>query len=723
MKFFAKQLTGGREKEVTKVTRQSNPTRRIGVETLLLLFEPSSERKRKETNMNENKNENGVSMCRVVTDKKTGMPLNDEKPKRWENEPMDKEGQPRKVIKVGANIPAEKADAMGVVGNASKVEMAKIVDKAKGTRIVTGKSGSSATPNGQAAMNGSLPNGGAVQAVNQRGNFLAAVSHEGEATMNATVYIRQMIYNEDKRNKRYKCLVTIDGFEPEEYEIPAEQYLDGKWLRKCMGYFPPVDCKVVTNYLQQTFKQFQGVIIKETDKPGWITEGNALLYVTPQGAVGNSTYFHKSEKGQMFSLGAGGNFGNASEFLEMERLTTHNPAATIINLYTILGFTSSLFRMARLPSKFVVFLHGRSGVRKTHLALAMTQIANRGKAQYSLKSTAAGLESGFGHYKDAVMLVDDLCPATSSAESRLLEHNLELVIRCFGDGNGKMRCTDYYDRDGLRPKQFETSGGAIITGEYYTGVESSLARMILLPLAQGDVDLSLLTKVQNDDTLLARFLWGFFHYICENQVAVLELIGRNCTEYRSRYQGRYSNSRYAEYQAQLMTASDLLLYYCCKTGQTLLNGEDLGMVRSRHEAAIQVVVSANDKGLVERSLITRLCNAITIAIESRRYPVIGRYDKTPLNPREIILEDEACYYIPQPLIVGIVRDYNKMCGEDGRCNYSARAIGDILKENGLLMSTTTGGDENRSAHSNRIVGITVRHLEIKKDELRKHTAL
>ena len=194
-------------------------------------------------------------------------------------------------------------------------------------------------------------------------------------------------------------------------------------------------------------------------------------------------------------------------------------------------------------------------------------------------------------------------------------------------------------------------------------------------------------------------------------------------EYRSQLQGQYSNSRYAEYQAQLMTASDLLLKYCCDTGQMYPNGESLEMIHVRHITAIQAVVSENDKALNERSLITWFCNAITIAIESRRYPIIGRYDKTPLDPREIILEDEVCYYIPQPLIVGIMRDYNKMCGEDSRRNYSARAIGDILKENGLLMSTTTGGDENRSAHSNRIAGVTVRHLEIKKDELRKHTAL
>lgn len=546
-----------------------------------------------------------------------------------------------------------------------------------------------------------------------------AVPHEGKPPMNAVICIEQMIYNEDNQSARYKCRVAVGNNEPVYREVPAQKYQDGKWLYSIMGYLQFGDNRAVTSYLQQTIFQFQGVTVKETDKPGWVWEDNSLLYVTPQGTVGSSACFRQSISGQSFYLGAGGKLGAASEFLEMERLTPNSTAATVINLYTVLGFTSSLFRLIKMPLKFLLFLHGRSGVGKTSLALAMTQLENREKAQYSLKSTSAGLEAGFGRYKDAVMLMDDLCPSASPAEAKILEHNLELVTRCFGDGNGKMRCDVFLDKF----VQFEAAGGAIITGEYVTGVESSLARSIFLPLTKGDVDKGLLTKVQNDDTLLARFLWGFFSYICENHTATLGFLDQRCKEYRMQLQYQYSNSRYAEYQAQLMTASDLLIEYCRNTGQLCPNGESLDIISRRHRAAIQAVVQSNEKALLVRSPITQLCNAIMASIETGSYAMAGRYDK-PLNPHKTILEDEVYYYIPQHLIRDIMKSYSQMNGDEV-CSIHMTAVylSNLLAEYGVIASQTTGGDGNRNGKSIRINGVNVRYLLVIRNELQKHTAL
>lgn len=541
--------------------------------------------------------------------------------------------------------------------------------------------------------------------------------NDGKAPMNATVQIEKIINSEVL--SKYGCMIMVGRSEPVYKEIPVSKYADGKWLYDIPGFVPYKDRKAITIYLNQTVMMFQGITEYEVRKPGWKETSNGFVYVTPQGIIGHAPVIIKSMYGQEFGRYENRqDVGLIREFLNMESLTPNSPVATIICLYLVLGFNYSLFKKAKIPVKFLLFLHGKRTTRKTSLVSAMTQLEHRRTARYTLRSTSAGLEAGFRIYKDAVMLADDLCPTQSTYEQRALQSNVELLTRSFGDGNGKQRNHDYSENPNI--EQYEAEGGAVITGEYITGVESSLSRSLFLLLRENDVDLSLLTMVQEDDTLLARFMWGFLDYITRTQAQVFNFISQRCKDYRNRLQSIYSNGRYAEYHAQLQTASDLLLMYGEETRQITHNEAE--QISQRHNAALQAVIKDNDRKLVQESPITQLCNAITMAIESGDYPLAGRYDN-PDKPARTILIDDTYFYIPQPLLKDIKAAYDR---DNGKSNSSMSAsaiyLGNLLADNGII-AVFNEGDGKRNAKGIVISGKKVRYIHVFKQRLQEHTAL
>lgn len=103
-------------------------------------------------------------------------------------------------------------------------------------------------------------------------------------------------------------------------------------------------------------------------------------------------------------------------------------------MFAVMSFSYSLLKMADILPKFVLFVNGPRGSYKTSMSLILTQLERTESPKYNLKARAAGLETGYKEYKDAVMLVDDLAPTEELRERNIMQSNLELVVRAFGDG-------------------------------------------------------------------------------------------------------------------------------------------------------------------------------------------------------------------------------------------------------------------------------------------------
>ena len=498
---------------------------------------------------------------------------------------------------------------------------------------------------------------------------------------------------------RYGCNVTIKG-KTMYREIPVKDFATGKWLSKIPGFAVFQGSKswnAISAYLNALVGNYSGPSVLEIENPGWFSHSGAEIYVTPAGVIG-MPYSIISRKGQHFIVQPGHmNFGDLNEYLSKNMLTPTKPVVDVILLYNVLSFLHTVFSDAGCPVKFLIFLTGKRGSLKTSLALALTQIEQRKRPEYIMKSTSAGLEAGFSTYKDAVMLIDDLAPTIDSTEQRAMHQNLELLVRCFGDGTGKKRNLDFLSPD-VKVNQYVAQGGAIITGEYISGVESSLARCLILSISEGDVDKALLKALQDDDSWLARFLFGFLTFVSSNYEKVKGRIRESMEIFKAETHPHYSNLRYAEYRVQLKVAVEILIDY--GLANSLIDLAHAELIRNQFFASIETIVLENDKNLIDESPVAYLCRAILEAVEGEKYQLL---QINTLEPKTgCILYDENFYYIPQPMLKKIKSDFDRDNGHyAGNPLMASKNLCKILADNGVIAIYQEG---NTTRYAKKITG-------------------
>lgn len=530
--------------------------------------------------------------------------------------------------------------------------------------------------------------------------------------MNAAVVIQGVIQEEEVAF--YDCLICMNQKLLHE-KIEVSDFADGNWLKKipglviCCGKRNFQDC--IFTYLNMVISNtnMTNALTEQMKSSGWHKNNGVWYYVTREGVLGMPNLRIKATAGQNFNVNEIKGDGSIRRFLGMRAVTPKSPCATIILLYTIQSFCYRLYKEAKMVPKYVLFVHGERGSFKTSLALALTQIENRDAPKFTMKSTGAGLESGFREYVDAVMLIDDLAPGQDRGEKRRLESNLDLLVRSFGDSTGKKRNNDYQKS---KKDQYEVNGGAIITGEYTTGVESSLARCLFIGLSNTDVDREMLSRIQKDPSYLTAFLAKFLIYVGNNFDYFVQMIMSQAEMYRSQLSSRFSNARYAEYYAQLLCAVRMLLTYGESNGE--LSREECGDIEREMVDCIEFVVTNNSRSLKEENPAVRVCSAIVWAIEQGLYKICDV--STRGNDVNVILEDAEYYYIQQTQVKAMKDEYDKRNGFDS-LQYKAPTLAELIVKSGVAIETQEGKTKRNArklpGHGN------IRYMQINKKRLQE----
>lgn len=534
--------------------------------------------------------------------------------------------------------------------------------------------------------------------------------------MNCNIEIVEIVYAE--KHGSYLCSVTING-EKTIKSVPVEQFSEMKWLKKLEGFTFLCNRNDISEYSYR-YSQF---LILNTSKdkktklyrnPGWIKVANKYYYITPNGVIGEFNRI-RSEYGQSFTTLRPTDTG-LRRYLNCVRLTK-SPTAAILILYTAMCLCYNLFKEADLTPKFILFLNGKRGSKKTSISLALTQIEYKSSPKYILKATSAALEAGLRDYYDAVLLVDDLAPTHEKSDLTHMQSNLELLVRIFGDGTGKERNFDFATNPNL--EQYRSSGGCIITGEYIVGCESSLARCLMLDLNEYDVNTDLLTDIQHNKKYVESFAVDFLYHLTAllnyngSGSIIDELIRKNGIANRSILQNNFSNSRYCEYYAQLKTTVDLIMYVA-KMG-SLLTSDEIEYYTKYFDNSIEQVIAKNSKDLAVKSPDVILCEAIVYGVESGRFPVenIGNNTKNQMN---LILEGKDSYYITQTTCSIIYEEYKKIYKINSP-KLSPKEVGNILADLNIIVPVKEG---ERTRKSGKISGYgNTRFMKINKCELLK----
>ena len=222
----------------------------------------------------------------------------------------------------------------------------------------------------------------------------------------------------------------------------------------------------------------------------------------------------------------GADIDDLYDLIDTHRLYDQPPASAHV-IRTMIAFTfltplNEFLRQAGCMPKFVLFLTGRTGTRKSTLAALFLSFFGQFSSSdlpMSFRDTANSIIANAFTLKDVLTCIDDFYPS-DNAEMKKLNATAQTVMRAYGDRTGRARLRSDSTLMESKPPQ----GNAIITGELSPDIgESGTARYFALELKEEDVDLSLLSVCQGEAadgayrrTMFAYTDWIKRRYLCDD---------------------------------------------------------------------------------------------------------------------------------------------------------------------------------------------------------------
>ena len=295
------------------------------------------------------------------------------------------------------------------------------------------------------------------------------------------------------------------------------------------------------------------------------------------------------------------------------RLAKDLPKILIPFLFTHLGLLVSIFCRAGYQPKFLLFIVGESGALKTEFAKALFALYSGESRQVmaTFKDTLTALEVKLSRRGDGTLVIDDYHPNESTSESKAMAEKLEKIVRYQGDGIAKGR-----SNVNLELKEDLTARCLVAcTGEFVSGGESSMLRLLLIELKKGEISGTELETFQNNPRLLATHWQGFLYYVEAHVDEVIAFIQSNFEKKRREWSCQFSEKRLVDAATHLELVGAILLSY----GQALevFATEQVAQLHANWKQCILRVVAQSLAWTKQAKPIVMLLEAIEYIVEQK----------------------------------------------------------------------------------------------------------
>lgn len=281
---------------------------------------------------------------------------------------------------------------------------------------------------------------------------------------------------------------------------------------------------------------------------------------------------------------------------------------------------------------YSVWMTGPTGVQKSELAALAQQHfgaeMNRTRLPGNWSSTDNALEGLAFVIKDAPLVIDDFAPATSKFDAERQQRVAERLIRGQGNHSGKQRmradCT-------LRPPK-PPRGLIIATGEDIPRGHSILARLCIIQVQKGNVDLKRLSQCQGDATkgLYAAAMAGYIEWLASQYQKVRDGLGGERVKLRDQFLETFPHARTPDVIANQMLGLQYLLRFAKQIGAIDKNEEYT--LLSRGQNAFQAVAEQQGEHQREVDPVARFPELVATIISSGRGHIAGADGKEPGIP-------------------------------------------------------------------------------------------
>ncbi|GAF26896.1 predicted P-loop ATPase and inactivated derivatives [Moorella thermoacetica Y72] len=354
--------------------------------------------------------------------------------------------------------------------------------------------------------------------------------------------------------------------------VPAERFATMNWVSAAWGMAanlePGTNAK---DRLRHAIQCLAKDVKRETifTHLGWRRLNGSWVYLHAAGAVGADDIAVDVSEASL------GRYALPEEAGDLKRAVNWSlkaldvaPPEVTIPLFAIvyLAPLCEPLRIAGIEPAFVTWLAGATGAMKSTLAalfLSHYGCFNGKTLPGSFKDTSNALEKKAFAAKDTLLVVDDFHPVASPNEARKMETAAQALLRAYGDRVGRSRMrADTSLRAGYAPR-----GLCIITGEDLpAGGESTTARIFAIELKRGDVNVELLSELQNHTGDLARAMRGYIEALAPELDNLLDQLKEAFGVLRDKARREGQHGRIPEAVAWLYLGLNAGLDYAAKVG-------------------------------------------------------------------------------------------------------------------------------------------------------------
>jgi hypothetical protein len=353
---------------------------------------------------------------------------------------------------------------------------------------------------------------------------------------------------------------------------------------------------------------------------------------------------------------------------------------------------------------FSLFLTGKTGVFKTALAalcqqhLGAAMDASRLPGHFA--STANALEELAFQAKDALLVIDDFAPSGGAGDDAL-EAIAERLFRGAGNGQGRSRMRGPQLRAPRPPRAL-----LLATGEEVPRGHSIRARLLIVELRPGEVDLAALSRCQmaGQKGQLATAMGAYLAWMARDYENLQDLLRRRSRELRGGAPVLASaiHARLPGIVGELQSGWETWLQFALEVG-AISNPEQVEL-KHRGRKALDEVAAMQSSYHQASDPALRFVSLLQAALACGRAHVADRRGVVPESPerwgwrrkpngrawlpqgtrigwltgRDVFLEPAASYQVAQ-----------QMAGPE-RLPVGVQTLRQRLREHGLLVSTDVG---------------------------------
>ena len=372
------------------------------------------------------------------------------------------------------------------------------------------------------------------------------------------------------------------------------------------------DLDAKEEYLTKIYQRDARTAVVEyySDVNGWVEFENVL----PKFYIGEDKFY----AGMEIILPSVGYLNRREIFAEGSAFRQIGHGNGVIEiLWLVAHIALSLFWLRKFGVDFrsVIFVKGKTNLYKTTVVSLIANIfaKNRRKASIRLTSTKAYSQEFITKMRDNVVLLDDFSN-TVGASNNFARDNAETAIRAVGDGmfSGKMNVTNLAEG-----RADDVQCVIVITGEDELGLsESSLYRLIVLPIVEGTFDPQVLAHISNRHEILQAYFALFVQFLTECRSNVVGECSSRFEEYRELYRQKFSVPRFIDAAATMAIDIDLIVAFGKYCGMT---DEEMATYREHALNAVEIVMQQNLTSTKETKPEVRFLHALKQSIGTGKY--------------------------------------------------------------------------------------------------------